>query len=448
MAYDTSTRIAIVGGGCWGLSTAYHLEKAGYTDITVFDRSSELPSPQSAANDLNKIVRAQYADDFYTGLGLEAIAEWKQGDWAPYFHQTGHLVMLSGYAGEKAQGIFEDAAICSQTNASLSPHISELDSPEEIRQCCWQLTGDLAHFRGYLNRSEGYASSADAVKGISAKLAKRGIRFVLGPDKGLVKNLVYAGDGRRCTGVRTRDGTTHSFELVVCALGAYGASLVPKLGQFCVARCWSVAHVQLTVEECTILRGIPIVNAIDLGFFFEPDPETCLLKITPLGAGYSNFSGTTQTNTSLPPLASGDIGQNKALSGYIPEADEAQMRRLLHQTLPWLADRPFVHKKMCWFSDTVDSEYCIDFVPNTDRSLVVLSGDSGHGFKMMCIFGKWVRELLESGRQKHARWTWRKGPGDSQGADWGGNVSWRFGEASETGDIVKEREARTAKSSS
>lgn len=63
-------RIAIVGGGYWGLSTAYHLERAGYTDITVFDRSIELPSPQSAANDLDEIVWAQYTDDFYTGLGL------------------------------------------------------------------------------------------------------------------------------------------------------------------------------------------------------------------------------------------------------------------------------------------------------------------------------------------------------------------------------------------
>lgn len=320
--------------------------------------------------------------------------------------------MLSDYAGEKALGIFEDAAKYAQINPLLRPHISELNGPEEIRQCCWQLTGDLAHFRGYLNRSEGYTRSADVVKGISAKLAERGIRFVLGPDKGLVKNLVYAGDGRRCTGVRTHDGTTHSFELVVCALGAYGASLVPSLGQFCVARCRSLAHVQLTVEECVILRGIPIVNAIDLGLFFEPDRETCLLNITPLGAGYSNFSGTTQTNTSLPPLGSCDVGQNEALSGYIPEADEAQMRRLLNQTLPWLADRPFVEKKMCWFSDTVDSEYCIDFVPNTDRSLVVLCGGSGHGPKMMCIFGKWVRELLESGRQKHARWAWRNVQGD------------------------------------
>lgn len=71
--------IAIIGSGCWGLSTAYHLVEQGYSDITVFDKASESPSPYSAANDLNKIVRAQYEDEFYTDLGLvsfPAPAKW------------------------------------------------------------------------------------------------------------------------------------------------------------------------------------------------------------------------------------------------------------------------------------------------------------------------------------------------------------------------------------
>lgn len=70
MAKEKQAPIGIIGSGCWGLSTAYHLVNEGYTNITIFDRASEAPSPFSAANDLNKIVRAQYDDDFYTDLGL------------------------------------------------------------------------------------------------------------------------------------------------------------------------------------------------------------------------------------------------------------------------------------------------------------------------------------------------------------------------------------------
>jgi len=65
-----SSPIIIVGAGAWGLSTALHLTAAGYTNITVYDRAAQIPSPYSAAWDINKIVRAEYEDPFYTKLAL------------------------------------------------------------------------------------------------------------------------------------------------------------------------------------------------------------------------------------------------------------------------------------------------------------------------------------------------------------------------------------------
>jgi sarcosine oxidase / L-pipecolate oxidase len=61
--------ILIVGAGVFGLSTALHLAQDGYKNITVIDREC-IPSPFSAGNDLNKIVRAEYVDPFYTELAL------------------------------------------------------------------------------------------------------------------------------------------------------------------------------------------------------------------------------------------------------------------------------------------------------------------------------------------------------------------------------------------
>lgn len=75
MATNRSDPIAILGGGAWGLSTASHLIDAGYEDVTVFDQASEIPSRYSAAYDLNKIVRAEYEDEFYTGLALVSVAD-------------------------------------------------------------------------------------------------------------------------------------------------------------------------------------------------------------------------------------------------------------------------------------------------------------------------------------------------------------------------------------
>jgi sarcosine oxidase/L-pipecolate oxidase len=55
--------VIIVGGGAWGLST----------NITVYERAAQIPSPYSAAWDINKIVRAEYEDPFYTKLALVSI---------------------------------------------------------------------------------------------------------------------------------------------------------------------------------------------------------------------------------------------------------------------------------------------------------------------------------------------------------------------------------------
>lgn len=51
----TSTSILIIGCGTWGSSTALHLARRGYRNVTVLD-PYEVPSAISAGNDVNKIV--------------------------------------------------------------------------------------------------------------------------------------------------------------------------------------------------------------------------------------------------------------------------------------------------------------------------------------------------------------------------------------------------------
>ena len=66
--------VLILGGAAWGLSTALHMLDSGYVDITVIERAGQIPSRYSAAWDLNKIVRAEYEDAFYTELALVSVS--------------------------------------------------------------------------------------------------------------------------------------------------------------------------------------------------------------------------------------------------------------------------------------------------------------------------------------------------------------------------------------
>ncbi|EXA30896.1 hypothetical protein FOVG_17772 [Fusarium oxysporum f. sp. pisi HDV247] len=79
-------RIVIVGAGIFGLSTALHLAKRGYSDVTVFDKQnydenvySYQKGCDAASADLNKIIRTSYGTQIeYQELSVEAIDSWNQ----------------------------------------------------------------------------------------------------------------------------------------------------------------------------------------------------------------------------------------------------------------------------------------------------------------------------------------------------------------------------------
>lgn len=358
----------------------------------------------------------------------KAIEAWKTPLFGPYFHQTGYVVAATGRAPHKAVEHLEKALSSIENDPIFKPGIRRLSGRDDFKDITWQYSGPLPGWKGYFNRLAGYAHSSDTLKGLWEHCSTIGVRFILGEDAGKVSKLLYT--DKKCTGLQTADGKVHSADLVICALGAHAATLVPSVGKFAVARSWSVAHIQLTEDETNLLRGIATTNVRDLGFFFEPDPKTRLFKLCPLGIGYTN---TGADGISLPPT-----DRLPAPQDFIPYSDEQKLRLLLKDTFPWMSDRPFVDQKFCWFSDTADSEYCIDYVPGTNSSVICLTGDSGHGFKMTPIFGSWVVDLLRKGSQEIKRWQWKDV--DLTGQNWGEAVSWRIGQGSELKDLIAAKE--------
>ncbi|KAM0255717.1 hypothetical protein ACHAQJ_005471 [Trichoderma viride] len=369
---------------------------------------------------------------------------WRKPPFAPYYHQTGYILATSSHAPQKSIDSLAKSLAVVQGHQAFASEISSLTSPADFQRYAWQLSGSMPGFKGYFNRIAGYAHSSNTIHSLFLLCKRKGIRFITGEQQGKAVELLYEHGQlprqtnedryKQCIGVKTADGENHYSHTTILALGALGALLIPELGAFATARSWSVAHVQLSSEEAETLRGIPVVNVRDLGFFFEPDPKTRLLKLCHLGAGFTN---TNTAGVSLPP-------DNFEPSDFIPSADEKKLRTLLRETLPELAGRPFVDKKLCWFSDTATSDFCIDFAPGSNSSLVVLSGDSGHGFKMVPIFGEWVVKLLQDGEQKVKRWQWPAQPADALKVQkqWGNSVSWRVGEERELSDLVSEKKQR------
>lgn len=356
--------------------------------------------------------------------------EWKTPLFAPHFHRVGFLNCVSGRGSDRATDTMKRFQAASERHPKMKKFVSSVKSREDIQDICWQFDGQLPGWKGYFNQYDGYVHSANALLAVYRKTRANGVRFFLGENAGAVGEIVYEGAGpkRRCTGIRTKEGRFYGASLVIVTVGAAATRLVPEIGSNIVAKSWSVAHVHLTDEETSALRGIPVTYARDLGFFFEPDPKTNLLKLCPMGGGYINTDPS--TGISQPPESLVD-------SGFLPQEDEKKLRELLRQTLPSLADRPFVRKFLCWFADTNDSDFVVDYVPRTSSTVMLLSGDSGHGFKLFPIVGRWVSELLASanGVQQVARWRWKDPKPESKSDTWGDDVSWRVGDVRELGDI-------------
>ncbi|KAK1528378.1 uncharacterized protein CCOS01_06212 [Colletotrichum costaricense] len=426
--------ILIVGAGAFGLSTTVHLLRAGFKDITVIDKDDDVPSAYSAANDLNKIVRAEYEDDFHRELTLKAIDAWKTPLFAPHFHQVGFINACTPVASKEAVNTMNRFRASAERSERMRHYVKSIDSKKDLEAVCWQYQNSpFPGWHGYFNGWSGYANSGAALRTVYNAAKVQGVKFILG-SAGTASEVVYQGSGsqRKAIGVRTPGGLFYPAKLVIIAAGAAAGKLVPDIGSDLVAKSWSVAHIELTDDETAELRGIPVTYARDLGFFFEPDPKTNLLKLCPMGGGYVNTDS--RTGISIPPAFKD--------SQFLPKGDELQLRELLRQTFPRFADRPFVRNSLCWFADTADSNFIIDYVPNTSSSLVMLSGDSGHGFKFFPIFGSFVKDLIdnESGKQTIEQWRWKAG--EQKSGNWGEEVSWRLGKSREFIDILPNVEAK------
>ncbi|KAL5042424.1 hypothetical protein BDW71DRAFT_216957 [Aspergillus fruticulosus] len=429
--------ILILGAGCFGLATAQHLASRGYTNITVLDRDSEVPGRFSAANDLNKVIRAEYADPLYTDLALEAISKWQTDPlYAPHYHQTGFLNVTSSAAPGATKAVVEKYYASIQNHPGLEGKVRRVSGVVGIKDLVPGFTGPVEGWSGYMSKLAGYAHSTNTLKAVYNACLGHGVKFHLGVRDGEVESSLYASSlstGTVCIGARTRGRKLHFADRIIVALGTNAPLLVPALGEQATGHCCGVVHLQLTPEEAQALRGIPVTNVRDLAFFFEPDHETNKLKFCHMGGAFTNYAGSPSN-----PKAKDNPGRlslpfaTLPESAFIPLSDEQSIRQLLCEVLPHLANQPLIDAHLCWIADTDDSDYIIDVVPGTNDSIVVLSGDSGHGFKMMPIFGRFVEELLEKGRQAEGKWRWKEA-GPKAG------TAWRSGESQELEGVVEAR---------
>ncbi|RAL00323.1 NAD(P)/FAD-dependent oxidoreductase [Aspergillus ibericus CBS 121593] len=392
---NPNTNILIVGAGCFGTSTAYHLAQRGFTSIRVLDRYPA-PSCEAASTDISKIIRSDYNEPLYARLGIEAIAAWQSEElFRDLYHVPGWV--LSAY---KLSCAFVEGSI--ETSTRLGVKGLERLSPEQIRERFPLVTGKLDGWNvNVWNPTAGWAAAGEALRRMAVAAQEKGVEYFSG-EQGWVKRLVFE-EGGCCTGVVTADGATHVADLVVVAAGAWTPSLLDVAGQL-TAKGHSVAHIQLSPAETAHYSAFPIMDNLELGYFFPPQADG-VFKMA-----HSQFITNVQTDAESGITTSIPHTFVQSPQDDLPLEIEAQMRRNLRRVLPELADRPFCYTRLCWDADTADRHFLIS--PHLDHpGLYIAAGGSAHGFKFLPVLGKYIADLLEGKLEPEIgrKWQWRAG---------------------------------------
>lgn len=394
MNRDT-TKILIVGAGAFGTSTAYHLAQRGYRSIRVLDRYAP-PSCEAASTDISKVIRSDYNEPLYVRLGVEAIKAWESSElFQDLYHVPGWVL-----SAKELSVPFVEGSI--QTSRRLGVKGIEELTTDQVRDRFPMVNGALEDWNiNVWNPTAGWAHSGEALRRVALAAQENGVEFISG-DGGYVRSLILRDDGQ-CSGAITQDGTKHVADVVLVAAGAWTPSFIDLQDQL-IAKGHSVAHIQLTAAEQQHYKDMPILDNLELGYFFPPGLDGVFKMahskfIT--NTGRDPHSG---IRTSIPHTFLANPSDD------LPVEIEQTMRTNLRRVFPDLADRPFSYTRLCWDADTPDRHFLI--APHPDhRGLFLATGGSAHGFKFMPILGKYIADMLERKLEPaiaHA-WAWRPG---------------------------------------
>ncbi|KAF7515901.1 hypothetical protein G7054_g14376 [Neopestalotiopsis clavispora] len=407
----TDTKVIIVGGGgTMGASTALHLIRNGYApqNVTVLD-TFEIPSAQSAGNDLNKIMGIRIRTPVDVQMSLEARDMWRNDDlFRPFFHNTGR--MDCEHTEEGIEGL--RAQYQTLLDAGLGAENEWLDSEDEILAKMPLLKREkIKGWKAIWSKDGGWLAAAKAINAIGEFLKASGVKFGFG-DAGSFKQPLFASDGTTCIGVETVDGTKYYADKVVLASGAWSPTLVDLEDQ-CCSKAWVYAHIQLTPQEAAEYKNVPVVYNGEIGFFFEPN-EFGVIKVCDEFPGFSRYKKIQPFGASEPKSISTPRSHAKHPTDTYPDISEVTIRKAIATYLPDFTNKELFNRAMCWCTDTADAALLICEHPKW-KNFILATGDSGHSFKLLPNVGKHVVELIE-GRlpadMAHA-WRWRPG-GDAR----------------------------------
>ncbi|KAI0906168.1 FAD dependent oxidoreductase [Ustulina deusta] len=442
------SKILIIGSGVFGLSTALWLARSGYRRITVFDMQDTGThgyDPQagieSASADINKIIRFSYGGEIeYQRLASQAAEIWdgwnreiaglaaEAGDEGlpevlrrgepRLWYRCGFLRMgagseLGGFELQTLRNMEEEGVRDSQFKSD------DDDDIERASRSGWAHKLDVCGRRerfgvhkAVLDSSAGFVVAYKACAWAQYLARKAGVGFTLHRTKGRVVGI----DAVDCHNpiIRTADGLTHEGDLVVVAGGGWTAGLLPEADGLIETTAGSVATIQLPKDRLDLWErfspeNFPVVSwgmhegmGNDKDIYSFPRDENGVIKIGFRKTKWTNYGDVAGKRISVPKAV-------YVKETNIPVPALEGIKEYISVNLPELVELGLSSTRLCWYTDSIDNSFVVDFVPGRPR-VAVCSGGSGHGFKFLPILGREIVKILEGNGDQTVygrMWKWR-----------------------------------------
>ncbi len=362
-AYD----VIVVGLGAMGSATAAHLAERGARVLGV-DRFTP-PHEMGSSHGESRIIRlACFEHPLYVPLVRRAYELWRRLERdaaAPgLLRVTGGLML-----GSPASGL-----IAGTRRAATAHGVAIEEIPGSLLRDRFPQFTPMPGFTGVFDPAAGVLDPERCVQAHLARAATHGA--MLRYDEPVLQ-WAPAGDGVR---VRTSRGTYDADKLVLAA-GPWMPELLGALGP------------TLRVERQTVV-------------WFDPpgDPDMwspgrfpvylCEFDDGQLVYGFPLQSRGWKAAVHYEGEAVTDM---QKVRRSVETHDIARVRRAVTRLFPWVAAAPVRESACCFYTDTQDFRFVIDFLPGMPQVLVS-SPCSGHGFKFASAIGELQAQLLLDGR--------------------------------------------------
>ncbi|NKB66628.1 MAG: FAD-dependent oxidoreductase [Candidatus Latescibacteria bacterium] len=361
--------IAIIGGGIWGLSAAYHLAQAGAGRIVVFERNREMAqetTPRAAGligqirSNPVMLGAVQYALDL-----LEQFAAQTGQD--PGLRRTGSLMV--GLTDERMAAFARQIERAQQ----LGLEADFVDAAEMTRLAPGLKTDGIAG--GYFVAGDGYVDPGQCARAYGAAAQALGAEMALGT---AVTGIgVEAG---QVVGVETEAGLVEAGQVLIAA-GPWGGLLAQRIGFNPAVQ--TIRHQRVrTVPVADIPAHHPVVRVPDMSCYMRPEGGGYLY-------GFFEPEASAVDMAQLPPgFTTADIEP--------PVAVMAEAQRRLAPHFPLLAELAVAQRFQGITTFAPDGAYALGPVPGIE-GLFLASGCAALGIAGSAAIGRWLAGWMQSG---------------------------------------------------